>query len=314
MVTKKLLGLILSGSLFLASTAKAQEAALSEKKVEEVGSELAKEESPKVTEAPTEPSKMEPPKAETQNVEFQKTDVPKTETLPNTAAPPPSDAKPDAKAQPKTFNKRWSLSVETFGGGYDSKGDATLSITNPSQFPTLTSGEKIPVNVEKGSGSGIQIGGGYRFNDWLSMNGLIMLMGSKSESSFTTANGNKHRFTTETGLFYVSPFTWTAYPVSWLYVSAGLGFAIESHKIKSDITNMGELELGAAGGASTLGVGVEFALGKSWTLRGGLNFLGANMRSLNQKINEGTLNEVNVKLEDRKVEIGVITIGTKFYF
>jgi hypothetical protein len=272
------------------------------------------------TEKAAEPVKTEAVKAETTKTEAAK-ELPKEEVKKEElkVVEPAAPAK-DVPAKPlvavkddEGFNKSWNVHVDVLAGSYESMGNSSLTFPNAGQYPTLTSGEKIPMNV-KSPTTGFQFGGGYRFSDWLSWDMNLLVLGGKQESKITTSTGATHDVKLETGFVYFSPFTWTGYPIKWLYLQAGVGLVAEAHKVTTDIPNIGSFETGSFGSGINVGTGVEFALSKMFSLRGGLTLISAATITQEKKINEGQAAEVTAKWEERKIGIGLLTFGSKLYF
>jgi Outer membrane protein beta-barrel domain len=253
--------------------------------------------------AKVEPAKVEPPK-----------EIAKEEVTPVEAPAKETPAKtPVAVSDDEGFNKSWNVHIDLLAGSYESMGNASMTFPNAGQYPTLTTGERIPMN-EKSPTTGFQFGGGYRFSDWLSWDMNVLILAAKQDSKITTSTGATHDVKLETGFMYFSPLTWTGYPVRWLYLQAGVGLVVEAHRVTTTIPNIGNFETGSYGGGFNLGTGVEFALSKMFSLRGGLTFISAPTVSQEKKINEGQAAEVNAKWEERKIGIGLLSFGTKFYF
>ena len=213
------------------------------------------------------------------------------------------------------FDKKFNVNIDLLGGGYSSKGDAAWTFSNPLAFPTLSSDEKVPINNEKGKASGIQVGMGYRWHDWFSWNALFLVMKAEGENyTYTTSKSANHNIKVESSVIYLSPFIWTFYPLSFLYLQAGTGVIIEGNKVTTDIPNATSFDTGAGGIGGNLGAGVEFALNNHFTLRGGLNFIGGTLGEQDYKINEGTTNELTAKVGKRSVGMVLLNFGTKIYF
>ena len=211
------------------------------------------------------------------------------------------------------FNHKFNLDL--VGGGETSKGDADWTFTTPSQFPTLTSGEKVPFNVENGKATGLQAGMGYRWSDWFSWNILLMGVTGQGESyNYTTSKGNTHSIKVQSHVLYVSPFIWTFYPISWFYLQVGSGAIVEINNVTTDIPNATSFDTGTGGWGGNFGAGAEFMLGQHFSLHGGLSFVGGTLNSQEYKINKDTTNEITAKLEERKLNITLLMVGTKIYF
>ncbi len=261
--------------------------------------------------------KIEPSEPATNALEAASVEATPPNDKPETPAPEKTSAAPkdsEDSTAATDFNHRFNVNLDLFGGSYNSSGDASATFTNAGQYPTLTSGEKIPLDLKAKGASGFQAGVGYRFSDWFSWNVALMALRGNSDSTFTSSRGSTHNIKMDSAFLYLTPFTWTAYPISWLYVSAGFGLLVEVDQVTSDIPNINSFTTGSVGSAMTLGAGVEHPIGDIFTLRGGLTLLGGSLTSQERKINEGTASEILARLEERKINAGLLTLGTKIYF
>jgi hypothetical protein len=179
----------------------------------------------------------------------------------------------------------------------------------------LTSGERVPINVDKARGTGLQAGFGYRFSDWFSWSMVLAAHRSQqTEYNYLTQSGTTHSMKVESAFVYLSPFTWTAYPINWLYVSAGFGWMVEGQKATTNITNINNFETGSFGGIVTLAAGVELPINNTLMFRAGLQTMNGKLAIQEKKLNEGTVTEYTAKLEERNISSAMLTLGMKAYF
>lgn len=290
-------------SILVSSIAFGQNEVKSEAKVETVPPPQVEKKAEVQAEKPSEVVKTEAPKEVVPEVK--PIEAPVVKETPTKVAVAARDE--------EGFNKSWNVHIDLLAGSYESTGNSSLTFANAGQYPTLTSGEKLPMNL-KSVTSGFQFGGGYRLSDWLSWDMNFLFLGARQESKITTSTGSTHDIKQEVAFVYLSPLTWTGYPIKWLYLQAGIGLVGEVQKVTTDINNIGSFETGSFGPGINLGTGVEFALGKMFSLRGGITLISSTTVTQERKLNESQATEVTAKWEERKLGIGLLTFGSKFYF
>lgn len=210
-------------------------------------------------------------------------------------------------------DKQFSVGLYGLAGKVSAKGNGKLSFTNAGSFPTLTSGEEIPLGVES-SGSGGEFTLGYTFSPLFSWHAGVILVTSQEEENFTTSTSNTHRLEkTSTALFF-TPFLWTAWLADFVYLQAGPAVFVESIKVTSDITTVNDFDTGSYGGGLILGGGVEFLFSEFIGLNAGLRILSGKTKSQEKTNNSGLASEYTGKLEERQFQAAMIRLGITLYF
>jgi len=207
----------------------------------------------------------------------------------------------------------WNLGIQGVAGAYKSKGDVVLTFRS-SAFPQFAVSETINATGDSDDTSGSHIYLGKFLNNWLSWTLSVTAVGAEDDVVFTASNGTTYQTKVELAHIFISPLTFTFYPLRYLYLKFAPGVAIEAGSIKTEIPNMEKVDFAVVGGGVLYGIGLDYMLLSWFSLNVG--FLGVSATTSEQEVvtNPGQPIEFVVKAKERKLNYNAFSVGVNFYF